>query len=144
MGFRTSRADPDLWLKDSNDEKTYDYIATHVDDVICVSKNPERYIDILKSQFPIRNIETTPTYYLGNSLELRNNNTMKVTLKKYIKEILIRHERKHGTIRKENVPHSPNDHPELDDSPFLNAEGITQFQSIIGICQWIGLQGEWT
>ena len=33
------------------------------------------------------------------------------------------------------------DHPEEDDTPFLNEEGITQFQSIIGVCQWIQLAG---
>ena len=38
LGFKPSRADADLWLKESADGTTYDYIATHVDDVICVGK----------------------------------------------------------------------------------------------------------
>ena len=141
IGFKPSRADADLWLKESDDGITYDYIATHVDDVICVGKSPEKYIDILKEQFPIRNIELTPAYYLGNTLERRDNRTMKVSLKKYINEIITRHEKKNGSLRKENVPHSPSDHPELDDSPHLNSDGITQFQSIMGICQWISIAG---
>lgn len=141
MGFKTSRADADLWLKESECGTTYDYIATHVDDVICVGKDPQKYIETLKEQFPIRNIELTPAYYLGNTLERKNNNSMKVSLKKYINEVLARYERKHGTLRKENVPHSPNDHPETDDSPYLDADGITQFQSIMGICQWISIAG---
>jgi hypothetical protein len=30
-----------------------------------------------------------------------------------------------------------NDHPELDDSPFLDETGIAQYQSMIGACQWL-------
>ena len=36
--------------------------------------------------------------------------------------------------------HSPaeaNDHPELDDSELLDAEGTQQYQSLIGMLQWI-------
>ena len=76
----------------------------------------------------------TPAYYLGNSLEMRADKTLKVSLNKYVKEVISRFERKNGTIRKENVPHSANDHLETDDSPYMNSEGITKFQSVMGIC----------
>ena len=57
MDFTASRADPDLWIKSSDDNTTYEYIASHVDDVIIVCKDPDKYINILKDNFPIRNIE---------------------------------------------------------------------------------------
>ena len=44
---------------------------------------------------------------------------MKVSLKKYIREVIHHHEAEYGEIRKENVPHLPSDHPELDETPFL-------------------------
>ena len=58
LGFVPSRADPDLWLKET--EYDYDYIATHVDDLIVVSKNPQEYISIIEQEFALRNIELDP------------------------------------------------------------------------------------
>jgi hypothetical protein len=141
MGFKPSRADPDLWIKESNDGKIYEYIATYVDDIIIVAKEPEVYLKKIQDVFPIRDIEKSPSYYLGNNLEIRENETIKVSSQKYITEVIRKYESKHGPLRKENVPASPNDHPEEDDTPFLNEEGTTQFQSIIGICQWISIAG---
>ena len=50
-----------------------------------------------------------------------------------------RFEIKHGTLREKNVPSSPGDHSENDESPLLDDEGITDFQSVIGVCQWISI-----
>ena len=141
MGFKPTRADADLWIKSSDDENSYEYIATHVDDVICVGKNPLKYITELKKQFPIRNISENPEYYLGNDLNTQENKTIKVSLKKYILEVVSKHEKNFGTLRKEKVPQSVNDHPELDTSKELNEEGKTRFQSIMGVCQWISIAG---
>ena len=58
-------------------------------------------------------------------------------MEKNIKEAIRKYENSHGPIRKENIPASYNDHPELDDSPFLDETGITHFQLVMGICQWI-------
>ena len=142
MGFTESRADPDLWIKQAANSESYEYIASHIDDFVIVSKTPEIYIKKLQEAFPIRNIERNPTSYLGNDLTLNKNKTMKVSMTKYINETIRRFEQKHGTLRKENVPHSPNDHPEEDDSPNLNDEKRTLYQSIIGVCQWISIAGK--
>ena len=80
MGFKASRADPDLWIKSSADGKSYEYIASHVDDVIIVCKDPDQYIEIIKKNFPIRKIEKNPAYYLGNDLEVRKDRTIKVSM----------------------------------------------------------------
>ena len=64
---------------------------------------------------------------------------MKISQTKYIKEVIRKFELKYGSLRKENVPISPGDHPELDDMPLLDAQGITEFQSIIGVLQWIAI-----
>jgi hypothetical protein len=45
--FRPSQADPDLWMR-KTDEGGYEYIARYVDDVMCVSKNPEKIIHYLE------------------------------------------------------------------------------------------------
>ena len=66
---------------------------------------------------------------------------MEVPSKTYISEVIRRYEDKYGSLRKENVPSTPNDHPELDDTPLLDETGITRYQSNIGICQWISTAG---
>ena len=141
MGFTPSRADPDLWIKESEDKDHYEYIATYVDDIIIVSKNPKKYMDNIKEIFPIRNEAIMPSYYLGNNLKMNGNGTMKVSSEKYIQEVLRKYQKDHGQLREEKVPATHNDHPEEDDTPYLNHEGTTHFQSIIGICQWISISG---
>ena len=111
-----------------------------MDDVIVVSKEPETYISKLQEKFPIRNVETSPEYYLGNDLEIKGK-TMRVSCTKYITEILRRYENKYGQLRKENVPASPGDHAEMDDTPLLDENGVTHFQSVVGITQWISIAG---
>ena len=141
MGFNTSRADADLWIKIANDGTGYEYIATHVDDVIVVAKDPKIYMTKMAQHFPIKKVEENPSYYLGNNLQHKGPKQLKVSLEKYIKEVLRRHESDYGELRKENVPHSPGDHPEMDDTPYLDSKGVTLYQSIIGTCQWISVAG---
>ena len=135
MGFTLSRADLDLWLKLSSEHDKYEYIATYVDDIIIVTINPTQYLDVLADKFSMKHIETNPKYYLGNNLEIDDTKRMKVSSKTYISEVIRRYEDKYGSLRKENVPSTPNDHPELDDISLLNETGITRYQSNIGICQ---------
>ena len=37
-----SKADPDIWLKSSNDDNHYEYIAVYVDDLAICMKDPKR------------------------------------------------------------------------------------------------------
>ena len=65
--------------------------------------------------------------------------------KKYIDKMLQSYELLYG--KKPNpTPQSPlpeNDHPELDTSEFLDEEGISQYQSLIGSLQWLISIGRW-
>jgi hypothetical protein len=57
--------------------------------------------------------------------------------KTYIGKMLDNYERMFGSKPKEySSPLEPNDHPELDDTEFLDPEGIKQYQSMIGAAQW--------
>ena len=48
MGFKRSRADPDIWMKSSKDENYYEYIAVYVDDLAACMKDPQAFCDTLK------------------------------------------------------------------------------------------------
>lgn len=139
MGFNCTRVDPDLWYRKSDDYYGYDYIATHVDDFIIAAKRPAEYMSQIEQEFLVRNKEDSPKYYLGNSYVRRGNNEryLHVSSKKYVAEVLDKYQAKYGAIRKENIPMSPEAHPELDDSPLLKEEGIRHFQHIIGVSQWL-------
>ena len=101
MGFKPTRADPDLWIKESDDGKKYEYMATYVDDIIIVGKDPMKYLDEIKKHFPIRNIEMAPEYYLGSNIDMRKYGTIKISSKKYITKIIRRYEIKYGTLQKQ-------------------------------------------
>ena len=100
MGFTPTRADPDLWIKLNNSGNKYEYIATYVDDLIIVAEEPMNYLNSIKEKYPIRNIELNPEYYLGNNLEVRANNTIKISSKKYITKVIRKYEEKHGALKK--------------------------------------------
>ena len=87
----------------------------------------------------IRNKEDSPNYYLGNSYERRGDNGkyLHVSSKKYVAEVLNKYQEKFGSVRKENIPMSPEAHPELDKTDFLDEQGIRHFQHIIGVSQWL-------
>jgi hypothetical protein len=59
MGFAPSKADLDLWIRKGIDG-SYEYIASYVDDIILISKEAMKLIDMFKetyrsiSLFPLR------------------------------------------------------------------------------------------
>ena len=59
--------------------------------------------------------------------------------RKYIDKLVALYERMFGSKLKTNKITSPlikGDHPEIDDSTFLEEKGIQQYQSLIGQLQW--------
>eukprot|EP00980_Cylindrotheca_fusiformis_P010182 scaffold2267_cov92-Cylindrotheca_fusiformis.AAC.1 len=142
MGFQPSRADQDLWWRKSDEYDGYDYIATHVDDVICVSKDPSKFVAEIEQEFQLRDTTENPTYYLGNDLKrLPKSNYMHVSTTTYTKEVLRKYQSDFGEVRKRNVPMTHSSHPELDTSALLDEAGIKHFQRIIGTCQWLIVSG---
>jgi len=92
LDFIPSRADPDLWLKQSTDHDGYDYIATHVDDIIVVAKKPQHYLALIEQHFALRNIESEPSYYLGTRLKKRTDGIVTTNMEEYIKEATRKYE----------------------------------------------------
>ena len=67
----------------------YSYISTHVDDFLIISTNPEPIMEEFKKKFQIRNIELSPTSYLGLQWEALPDGAMKMHNEKYIKEVIL-------------------------------------------------------
>ena len=80
----------------------------------------------------------TMTYHLGNDYFRDEDGTLCVGPRKYIEKMVVEYQRLFGSTPKRTVlsPLDKNDHPELDDSPLLNDDGIAKYQSLIGTLQW--------
>jgi hypothetical protein len=112
-----------------------------VDDLIIAAKCPSKYMNEIEQEFLIRNKADSPAYYLGNDIKRTHNQHIHVSTKKYVNEALRKFQQLYGEINKENIPIPTKAHPELDDTNLLDAEGIKQYQHIIGVCQWLVVAG---
>ena len=65
MGYRPTKADPDLWMKDLGTH--YEYIATYVDDVLSFSKDPLTVMEEFKKDYVMKGVGK-PRYYLGGDI----------------------------------------------------------------------------
>ena len=78
------------------------------------------------------------SYHLGCDFTRDSNNELFLAPQKYIEKMSDSYVSIFGSKPKSTY-HSPlekNDHPELDTTEFLDADGIQQYQSLIGALQW--------
>lgn len=149
MGFTSSEADPDVWLRPAvkpDGETYYEYILCYVDDVLAIS---HKALDVLKEvqkDFKLKKDKIeTPDIYLGAKLEkklLNGKEVWTMSSKDYcqyaIKNILER-AMDYG-IRLPSRFATPMDNsyvPELDASEEVDSEKLTFYQEIIGILRWM-------
>eukprot|EP00957_Ditylum_brightwellii_P160314 12203770-Ditylum_brightwellii.AAC.1 len=81
MKFEPSRVDQGLWIKKSEHCEGYDYIATHVDDIIIVAKNPLKYMGHIEQHFQVRDVIDSSEYYLGNNIAKKSGKVVILTKK---------------------------------------------------------------
>ena len=136
IGFTATRADPDLWYVKSKDHDGYDYIATHVDDLMVAAKRPLDYLHLIEQEFVLRNKEESPYYYLGANMKKILDKYIHISSHKYIEELITQYEKKYRSIAKAHTPMSSDKHPELDESEILGIEGIKQYQHLLGSFQF--------
>ena len=117
----------------------YEYIAVYVDDLTMAMRDPEVIVNMLKSKYNFHFKGTGPlSFQLGADFYRDSDGILSMAPRKYIERLIKNYERTFGEKPKLTV-HSPlekGDHPELDDSELLDAEGIAQYQSLIGSLQW--------
>ena len=137
MGFFPSKSEPDIWMRRCDDH--YEYIGTYVDDLAIVSKNPQAIIKLLelKHKFKLKGVGPI-TYHLGCDFVRDENGVLCVQPRKYVERMIDTYERFFGSKPTENVssPLEKGDHPELDTSELLDADGLQKYQSMIGALQW--------
>lgn len=148
MGFTSSVADPDVWLRPAvkaDGEEYYEYIVCYVDDVLSISVDPRALMQEIQRDFKFKKDKIEPpSIYLGARLErkkLNGNDVWTMCSKDYIKLAINNIEQRLKEKRlklpgKALTPMENNYSPELDMSPELDSENITFYQEIIGMLRW--------
>jgi len=136
LGFSPSKADSDVWMRKMNDH--YEYIAVYVDDLAIASKNPLALLEKLQVQCRLNLKGVGPlTFHLGCDFARDEDGTLYYGPRRYIEKILETYKKNFGEDpHQKNSPMVQNDHPEIDDSAFLEPTDVKLYQSMIGELQW--------
>ena len=143
LGFKPSKADPDLWMRKHPDGH-YEYIARFVDDVIAFAKDPLSIMKDLEKTYVMKGVGA-PRYYLGGDImELdeqwqRQGIYHSFSASTYIQNCIPKLAKmlKVKKFAKKSTPMDPEYHPELDETPLLCPEDISKYRSVIGSLNWI-------
>ena len=138
--FPPSRAYQYLRIRKYDDYEVYDYIVTHVDDVIISTKNPYKYTHAIDMHFKAKDINDSPNFYLGNKL-VKVGNHIYASSNNYVNEIMRKYQKTNGDLKNEVLPMKIKEHPDLDYYLFLNNKEHKEFQHIIQVCQWLIVSG---
>jgi len=135
MGWFPSKADADVWMK--RVENHWEYVATHVNDLLYCGKDPKRFYKMLR-EFGFK---LKPTYHLGGDFKRMKEPEAMLTWGShtFVKKMLSKYEKMFGEpVPKRDVhaPLEPGDHPELDTSPLCDAEQTQMYWSMLGDLQW--------
>ena len=137
MGFKPCWAEPDIWLRRSDD--LYEYIAVYVDDLAIASKDPSSIVNILTGvhKFKLKGTGTIQ-FHLGMDFFRDDDGVLCLAPRKYIHKMMTSYEQLFGKPPKTTAqsPLEKGDHPELDDSDLLDEESTQKYQSLIGALQW--------
>ena len=86
MGFKPSKADPDIWIKSTKDDNHYEYIA---DDLAIWMKDPEAFCDTLKEKYKLKLKGVGPiSYHLGCEYTRDEDGTLVADPRIYVEKIL--------------------------------------------------------
>ena len=148
IGFRPSKADPDVWLRlavKPNSQTYYKYILCYVDDILSVSFNATSILNSIQVNFKLKDDKIEPpSDYLGTVLgqmDVDGKTGWYLSSEKYVKSAI---ENVEQTLQKSSqklpskckTPLSSSYQPELDTSPELKEEGLQRYQELIGVLRW--------
>ena len=158
MGFKSSLADPDVWLKPAvapDGFKYYSYILIYTDDILVLDKNPQKYMDMLKDRYTVKPSSIgEPTTYLGAGIGKVNYSdgsyAWLMSSENYVKEAVktvkdrVKKDGYEFNRKLSDTKYSPQHpfssqkyRPELDTSCECTNEQVTFYQNLIGILRWI-------
>ena len=151
MGFKSTLADPDVWIRPMvkpDGEEYYQYMLVYVDDLLCIAHDATAPLREVMSDFKFKKdaIEP-PEIYLGARLQAKDLNGRKMwtmSSQDYTKAIIANLEerltkkRSNAKLPSKSVktPIASAYVPEFDLSEELRGDDITMFQELIGELRW--------
>jgi hypothetical protein len=148
MGFKSSVADPDVWLRPASKadgEEYYEYIMMYVDNILAISETPLLIMEAIQDMVRFKNDKIEePSNYLGAKLQKKTINGVmcwSITSMDYIIAAVKNVELGIKDTRwklnsKARTPMSSSFVPELDGTPELEADELRYFQELIGMLRW--------
>ena len=158
LGFKSSLADPDVWMKDmidSEGNEYYAYILVYVDDILVLDYKPQLHMAKLKETFTVRD-ETIkePDKYLGADIGKVHfedgTHAWTMASKSYVKNVVknikarlqedgYKFNSKLSSLSySAKQPFSTIDYrPELDTSYECNPDQTQFYQNLMGILRWL-------
>ena len=138
MGFHSVHYDRDIWMWLREDKTGYDYICTHVDNFKIVACDPNCWLTQFSGVFLLKSTGP-PSYYLGNDyVWSTSENAWVLGCSKYIKECIHQLDEDdliEGRLWEHKNPLPAEVHPEMDESPLLDDQGLKLYQTLIGMAQ---------
>ena len=152
LGFTSSHADPDVWMRPAmkkNGKEYYEYLISYVDDILCISEDATGVLEDLRRGGGIKykngKIEP-PEMYLGARLKKKTvartqRECWSISSADYIiATVAAARESIKGTrwkfLGSVNTPMVASYRPEMDETPELDADEITKYQEFIGMLRW--------
>ena len=89
LGFKRSLADDSIFLRQSTCGKVYKYVATYVDDLYIIAKDPKLLLEQLKGkpyEFQLKGSGPV-NFHLGCGFERDSNGTLCMNPGKHIKKL---------------------------------------------------------
>jgi hypothetical protein len=127
-GFSPCKAEPDMWMRLNGD--LYEYVATYVDNLCLGMLDQKSFTDTLQKKYNFKLKGTGPIdFHLGQSFSRNDDGEMEISVKRNVDKMIDTYVQLYGEKpRKASSPLEQNDHPEMDDSPFLRQDETQQFQ----------------
>jgi hypothetical protein len=150
-------ADDNVYLrseKDKHGNEYYAYIVCFVDDILCLHKNPDIYLNQLGRDFRFKSPPEVPTMYLGADISkyeyaksdggkatcwaMGSDSHLRKALQVVESRMMMDGVRFRPTNKTSEHPFSTSKYrPELDFTEYCNDEQTQLFQSLIGILRWL-------
>ena len=139
IGFVRSKADSSIFMRLTKDSTTYKYVACDVDDLAFIVQQSEEFIKELQQDpynFDLKGSGPI-NFHLGCSFERGDDGVLCMAPGRYIDKMVDFYKQLFGEQpnQKYKAPLEKEDHPELDTSIFLDEDGTTIYQSLIGSMQ---------
>jgi len=139
LGFKPFLCEPEIF-KRQNQEGLWEYVATFVDDLCIVMRNPNEFLEIFKSNpynFKLKGAGPL-SFHLGCGFEQDADGILCMDPKKYISKMEDLFKQLFSCMpnKKYRLPLEDGNHPELDTSKFLAEDDIQKYQSLVGDMQW--------